>query len=330
MATEESRPAIPAELRRQVLVEAGHRCAIHTCRHPAVDIHHIEPWVTCREHRFENLIALCPNCHRRADAGEIDRKSLSMYKARLAAAFRFEEYQVYPDEEPNLPSFGWLDSQMRWRTLTERDSDVQRRFEAQLEYPDFRVYGKNLDALNDFVREKIRGILKKFRDDVVYGVYADDSPSTIGYEINSSFAIALLQSNLVSIRFTVHAYAGGAHGSTWTEPVNAFLNPFRPFGLSEIFPDLSVGVAALASYCINFVLHPKTPGYSRDEEWVKSGAAPKPSNFSKFNLTEQGLLVTFDEYQIDCYAAGRSEVLVPYSVFGDNLDSRIRSELSIR
>ena len=27
-----SRPKIPAELKRRVLCEAGHRCAIHTCR----------------------------------------------------------------------------------------------------------------------------------------------------------------------------------------------------------------------------------------------------------------------------------------------------------
>jgi hypothetical protein len=34
-------------------------------------------------HEYENLIALCPNCHRRADRGEIDRKSLRLYKANL-------------------------------------------------------------------------------------------------------------------------------------------------------------------------------------------------------------------------------------------------------
>lgn len=81
----EPRPAIPAELRRRILVEAGHRCAIHTCQHPTTDLHHIVPWERCREHAYENLIALCPNCHRRADAGEIDRKALYMYKSRLSS-----------------------------------------------------------------------------------------------------------------------------------------------------------------------------------------------------------------------------------------------------
>lgn len=74
---------MPAEIRRRVLVEAGHRCAIPTCRYIEVDIHHIVPWAQCQAHEYDNLIALCPNCHRRADRGDIDRKSLRLYKFNL-------------------------------------------------------------------------------------------------------------------------------------------------------------------------------------------------------------------------------------------------------
>jgi len=80
------RPNIPAEIERCVLVEAGHRCAIPTCRYIEVEIHHIIPWATCQKHEYENLVALCANCHRRADRGEIDRKALRIYKANLRFA----------------------------------------------------------------------------------------------------------------------------------------------------------------------------------------------------------------------------------------------------
>lgn len=86
MTTDGSRPDISAELRRRVLLEAGHRCAIPTCRHMEVDLHHIIPWSEVREHEYENLIALCPNCHRSAHRGDIDRKSLRAYKANLRLA----------------------------------------------------------------------------------------------------------------------------------------------------------------------------------------------------------------------------------------------------
>jgi len=91
----EERPRIPTDLRRRVLVESGHRCAIPTCRHIDIDIHHIIPWSSSPTHRYEDLIALCPNCHRRADRGEIDRRSLRLYKANLRFTHdRFSQFEV--------------------------------------------------------------------------------------------------------------------------------------------------------------------------------------------------------------------------------------------
>jgi hypothetical protein len=78
------RPSIPAQLKRAILVEAGHRCAIPTCQKYPVDIHHIVPYEKCQEHVFDNLIALCCICHERYHRyKDIDQKSLEIYKANL-------------------------------------------------------------------------------------------------------------------------------------------------------------------------------------------------------------------------------------------------------
>lgn len=78
------RDAVPAAIKRAVLVEAGHRCAIPTCRTTTTEIAHIVPWVESKDDSFENLIALCPNCHTRFDQKkEIDRLSIKMYKQNL-------------------------------------------------------------------------------------------------------------------------------------------------------------------------------------------------------------------------------------------------------
>lgn len=74
---------LPAELKRKVLVEAGHRCAISTCRDTTTEISHIIPYSKVKNHTFDNLIALCPNCHTRFDKGEIDAKSILIYKKNL-------------------------------------------------------------------------------------------------------------------------------------------------------------------------------------------------------------------------------------------------------
>jgi hypothetical protein len=83
---QETRPAIPAELKRRILVEAGHRCSIPVCRHIEVDVHHIEDWAKTKTHEYDNLIALCPNCHRMAHTGKIDKLSMRQYKRNLRYA----------------------------------------------------------------------------------------------------------------------------------------------------------------------------------------------------------------------------------------------------
>lgn len=90
----EGRPKIPAGLERRVKVEAGHRCAIPTCKSVPIEINHIEPWAKVREHTFENLIALCPTCHARYTKGEIDRKSMRMYKTNLGVVMsRYNDFE---------------------------------------------------------------------------------------------------------------------------------------------------------------------------------------------------------------------------------------------
>jgi hypothetical protein len=70
---------VPTARKRMVLVEAGHRCAIPTCRHPTTEIAHIVPESQSHDDTFENLIALCAKCQKK----EIDRQSIRMYKRNL-------------------------------------------------------------------------------------------------------------------------------------------------------------------------------------------------------------------------------------------------------
>ena len=77
------REHIPVPIKRAILVEAGHRCAIPTCQATTTEIAHIIPWAGTRDNSPENLIALCPNCHTRFDKKEIDRNSMRMYKHNL-------------------------------------------------------------------------------------------------------------------------------------------------------------------------------------------------------------------------------------------------------
>jgi len=116
-----------------VLVEAGHRCAIPTCRAWPVDIEHIDDWAKVQKHRFENLIALCPTCHRRKGEGrgQISRAALRQYKANLSllnslySDFELRVLEAYLDNPRSNRSFELHDSMRLLVRRLERDGFIR-------------------------------------------------------------------------------------------------------------------------------------------------------------------------------------------------------------
>jgi type I restriction enzyme R subunit len=78
------RPAIPIEVRRQVLFEARQQCAV-CCTPIPLEQAHIDPWSASQDHSAANLIALCANCHSRADKEKWGEKQLKRYKQNPCA-----------------------------------------------------------------------------------------------------------------------------------------------------------------------------------------------------------------------------------------------------
>ncbi|CUH64931.1 HNH endonuclease [Thalassovita autumnalis] len=82
-----SRDHIPAALQRDLMIEAGYRCAV--CRTPdPLEFEHIEDYAKVQKHEFSNMIVLCSNCHARksdkANPRRLDRKALKQIKMDLA------------------------------------------------------------------------------------------------------------------------------------------------------------------------------------------------------------------------------------------------------
>lgn len=78
------RSSITQDVRREVLTEAGYRCAVPTCRTIlALDLHHILKVSEGGSNTADNLIALCPTCHRLHHNGEIPKEAVRVWKGML-------------------------------------------------------------------------------------------------------------------------------------------------------------------------------------------------------------------------------------------------------
>jgi len=78
------RKTIDIATRREVLHEAGYRCANPGCRGIiTLDIHHIEYVSDGGGNGAENLLPLCPTCHALHHSGQIPRESIRAWKMLL-------------------------------------------------------------------------------------------------------------------------------------------------------------------------------------------------------------------------------------------------------
>jgi ATP-dependent helicase HepA len=97
----QGRPAIPIAIRREVLLQARHRCAV-CCEPTPLEHAHIRPWSTSQDHAVTNLIALCANCHERADKEHWGTDALKRYKQEPCALQRDRLPAVSPFQKALL------------------------------------------------------------------------------------------------------------------------------------------------------------------------------------------------------------------------------------
>lgn len=319
------RTSIPAALRRQVLIEAGHRCAIHTCRHPTVDLHHIIPWERCRAHSFDNLIALCPNCHRQADAGKIDRKSLLMYISRLAAVMSLPSNGELKDPVPTSPNgMGW-----RVEQLIESSRDYPP-WDLELEHPHFIEQDEDLAQLNTLLKARALSQLHEMRRLRINPGLTDegweDRPTAVS-TVSESFWVACLTPELVSLRVSRFSYgAGAAHPNHTTAVLNFARRPLTPLELEDILELGNGGLKRLGDTCRVLLGVLQQDEDDPDEDAVFISAFAQATTFRHFNLLPAGLLITVDPGNVGPMCDGTRQVLIS----PDRLQDLVREDSPIR
>lgn len=217
-----TRPAIPAEVRRAVLTESGHRCAIPSCQHVDVDLHHIVPWEECKRHDYSNLIALCPNCHRMAHRGKIDRKSLLIYKNLLIAALR--NLESSPFDYPVVEAK---------RKIYSVDFESPDRY-FDFEFPDFYhadylIASKNIEAWGV-------ELLKYHHDELAE--LDQDQELTLWQRttfLRGRYEVVRRDISVLSIKYIIDSTnPGAAHGYRDVRVQNFLISPFEPLTIEDL------------------------------------------------------------------------------------------------
>jgi hypothetical protein len=139
-------------------------------------------------------------------------------------------------------------------------------------------------------------------------------------QLDADFTVALLTPELLSLRLLTSTYASGAaHGGTAMEPWSFDLLTGERLSLDDLFTAGADYLPALARAARSRLL----PVYGTDRtarSWVRDGTRPIPANYAGWALTEEGLELTFAQYQVASYADGMPVVLIPWPELGNLLD----------
>ena len=96
------------------------------------------------------------------------------------------------------------------------------------------------------------------------------------------------------------------------------VEPLIPLGLADLFKRNTSYLKTISDYCVSRLTEEKC--LAQPSDWILEGAGPDLRNFPKFNVTPLGLLITFDEYRVDCYAAGGSQVHIARSLLLEHIN----------
>ncbi|MGB8981383.1 MAG: RsiV family protein [Anaerolineales bacterium] len=161
-------------------------------------------------------------------------------------------------------------------------------------------------AFNDRMQNLVQAEIAGFKQNVLD---APKDPSFAASSFDVKYNLLYQNGSLASIKFDFLGYiSGAAHPYKYSATVNYDFSQGRSLALDELFSPGSDYLEAIAGFCIAELS--KQPGF--EGPW-RDGAAPTSENYQNWNVTADGLLITFDTYQVAPGASGPQTVLVPYS-----------------
>jgi len=132
-------------------------------------------------------------------------------------------------------------------------------------------------------------------------------PMSNGSRLTGKYTLFSAPGNILSLKFEFIRYiAGSAHPGTHSRTVTYDLEAGSDVRLNQLFQNGSTYLQVISDYCVA-QLTPRIPGL------FNNGLDPTTNNYQSWNITPNGLLITFDEYQVAPYAFGPQQVVIPYT-----------------
>lgn len=225
-----------------------------------------------------------------------------------------------------LANTAFADSTCQWYRIDNRTTTSSHGSDKFIiSYPYFS--GDCLEHANaafDFLTQTIK-------DQFILDESSQDKKASAGNELNLDYQIIWISPKYMSFRIYVLTYlAGQAHPVTKFQSINYNMNTQQVLKLADLFNKDSKYLDTLVTQ--SRVLLEKTiisTDADKDaaEKWIEAGTEAKEENFSTWNLTDEGLMITFQPMQVTDYAQGKQQVIIPYNVLQSEFKPEVWQDL---
>jgi len=170
----------------------------------------------------------------------------------------------------------------------------------------------NIDQFNQQVTTLVQDEIAEFKNKIT-----QNQLKTLRKSGQNSFYIdyntSIIKPNdkpVISVRFSMQGYTTDLdHPFHYHRVLNYDLDNGEILQLNDLFKSDSNYLELIGNYARDSFMK-KFP----DKQMVMDGTEPRLDNFKNWNIRADGLLITFDEYQVASKIYGAQTLLIPYDV----------------
>ncbi len=188
------------------------------------------------------------------------------------------------------------------------------------EYPD--ISDTSFTEIEESIKQYATEVFNENKD---FMIEVEDliDPEMMKYHTELRIEDYYTTKTTISILYILNSYTGGAHGIHSYYTFNYNKESQTLFILKDIISQNDL--KTISEYCRKNIADQKegnTEDYSglKNDGDLLAGTKPKWENFETFVITENGIRIIFNEYEVAPYFMGAFEVLVPSDILksGDN------------
>lgn len=164
---------------------------------------------------------------------------------------------------------------------------------------------RRVQAFNASMKTVVDNAVAAFKQNVAT---LPPSPDSTSSSFQLDYHVLSPPGNILSLKFDIQTFYSGATHPAGTSLTATFdLEGGQPLALADLFVPDTDYLGAVAKYCAA-QLSARDIGF----QGFELGATATEQNYRNWNITPNGLMITFDEYQVAPYTAGPQTVVIPF------------------